>query len=520
MRAVVTAGGTSEPIDDVRVLTNASTGRFGVAIATALAARGAEVELLLARSAPRDGVDPRVVITPFGSVRELSAAMDAAVARGPDLWFMAAAVSDYTPSPTAGKLRSDLDTLTLTLTRVPKLLPTLRPRLPDAVLVGFKLLSRVDDDELVRVATAQLRANGLSAVLANDWSRLRGGRHPAQLVRADGSVLALDGPREQVAGALVDAVWPRPPAPVRPGRWGGAWSVDDPLGALFPGVEGVWWSRDALCADAVLTGPPWPDGAPELHEAAAAAVLRAAPRGPGFAVAWPDGRAVVGVADAAETEARFGRYAADAAFGAPRALFAGGALVGVWERRAAGAAVFVAPEHRGRGWGTAVAAVLDRRGMPVVAPPTTPFWGARGFAADGTPPSARADLRDAASACLFDPFHRRVLVGRRLVGPAAGWWAFPGGKTEEGESPTTAALRELLEETGVSVPLVVVERGVRVFTAGYRIHARVFLVPRAEPPRPTAELDARWLPLDEALALRPLAAGAREVLLQLARAHP
>ena len=46
MRAVITAGGTREPIDDVRVVTNLSTGRFGAHIANALVARGVDVTLL------------------------------------------------------------------------------------------------------------------------------------------------------------------------------------------------------------------------------------------------------------------------------------------------------------------------------------------------------------------------------------------------------------------------------------------------------------------------------------------
>lgn len=508
MRAVVTAGGTSEPLDDVRVLTNLSTGRFGIALANALAARGASVSLLLARAAATAAVDPRVRVVPFGSVDELSAAMDGEVATSPGLWFMAAAVSDYRPRRVTGKVRSDLDTLTLELTRVPKLLATLRPRLPNATIVGFKLLSRVTSDELDGVAREQLQRNGLSACVANDWSLLGGGRHPVRLVTAD-RVVPLDGPRDHVAGAIVDAVWPRPAGPAGELRWGGVWTT----ARLLPGAAGTWWGSDGLVADAVDAGPGWPGGAPELASGATAAALRAG-IGPAFAARWDDGRVAVSVVDPDAVDAAF--TALSAGLEAPRALFAGGHLVGVAADVGDRVGIRVAPEHRGQGLGSAFARALDRAGRRAAIPePDRAWWAERGFSADGTPASARGNLVAAASACLREPFTDRVLVGRRLRGELRGAWAFPGGRVEPGESATAAALRELREETGLAVPGVVVERALTQPVGadpGFSVTTQVLLVPEALPPAPSQELEARWATLDEAMALRPITAGTLRVL--------
>ncbi|MFT4624445.1 MAG: phosphopantothenoylcysteine decarboxylase/phosphopantothenate--cysteine ligase, partial [Myxococcota bacterium] len=97
--AVITAGGTSEPIDDVRVVTNLSTGRFGAQLANALAEAGVRVTLLAshALASHPEWVHPEVDLVPFGAFTDLRRALHAACDDRPDLVLMAAAVSDYAP---------------------------------------------------------------------------------------------------------------------------------------------------------------------------------------------------------------------------------------------------------------------------------------------------------------------------------------------------------------------------------------------------------------------------------------
>lgn len=209
MRALVTAGGTSEPIDDVRFVTNFSSGRFGAAIATALAERGVEVALLAGRALAShpERIDPRVRVVAFGSFADLEAALAAELATPPDLLFMAAAVSDFSPVRVAGKIRSDQDELVVRMTRNPKLLARLRERCGvGTFLVGFKLLSGASDDELVRVARRQVRENRLNLCVANDLQRLGGADHPVVLVTPEGGVLRHTGGKPEVARALVEFV--------------------------------------------------------------------------------------------------------------------------------------------------------------------------------------------------------------------------------------------------------------------------------------------------------------------------
>lgn len=209
MRALVTAGGTSEAIDDVRVLTNLSTGRFGAAIANALCDRGIEVTLCAGKALAShpEWVRPGVRVVPFGSFADLSTLLIRETTTPPDLLFMAAAVSDYSPVRTDGKISSDQEELSIVLRRNPKLLSTLRPRCGvGTFLVGFKLLSGVGADELRRVAAAQVKREHLNLCVANDLAELRGPEHPVWLVTQEGGALRRTGDKVAVAEQLVDFV--------------------------------------------------------------------------------------------------------------------------------------------------------------------------------------------------------------------------------------------------------------------------------------------------------------------------
>jgi 8-oxo-dGTP pyrophosphatase MutT (NUDIX family) len=188
LHALITAGGTAEPIDDVRVVTNSSTGRFGAAIANALVARGVEVTLLASHAlmGHPEWVDPRVKRVGFGSFLDLRAALIEQTQSPPDLLFMAAAVADYSPVPTHGKIRSDAEEITIRMRRNPKLLPTLREQCGEnTFLVGFKLLSGVTRAELVAVADRQRVKGHLDLTVANDLATFTPNRHPVVLVEAN-----------------------------------------------------------------------------------------------------------------------------------------------------------------------------------------------------------------------------------------------------------------------------------------------------------------------------------------------
>ena len=138
-RDLVTACPTHEPFDPVRYIGNQSTGKMGVALATELAQRGAEVELVLGPSSVKI-TDPRIRITRIQSAGEMyNACMD--IFPSVQIAIMSAAVADYTPVTfSSEKIKKNAETFTLELSKTKDILKALgEKKSADQVLVGFAL---------------------------------------------------------------------------------------------------------------------------------------------------------------------------------------------------------------------------------------------------------------------------------------------------------------------------------------------------------------------------------------------
>ena len=162
---VVTAGGTEEPIDPVRVITNRSSGKMGFAVAEEAMRLGATVRLISARTstAPPAGVE-RIEATSASAMATavLTAMKDA------DALIMAAAVSDYTPAdPKSKKIARENGGMALTLKSTEDILAKVRAKFPKKHLVGFALET---DDELKRGAD-KLKRKGLDMIAVNNPTR-------------------------------------------------------------------------------------------------------------------------------------------------------------------------------------------------------------------------------------------------------------------------------------------------------------------------------------------------------------
>ena len=170
---VVTAGGTREMIDPVRFIGNLSSGKQGVALAKAAAARGADVTLIAANIPP--SLLPRdksITIINVSSAAQLGQALDGV--RSFDLLFMAAAVSDYRVLETSGvKLKRDGSERSLQLVENPDLLANFTAKrgresgsseLKDRVIVGFAAESELD----LAQATLKLDRKGVDFLFVND----------------------------------------------------------------------------------------------------------------------------------------------------------------------------------------------------------------------------------------------------------------------------------------------------------------------------------------------------------------
>jgi len=199
---VVTAGGTEEPIDPVRVISNRSSGKMGFAIAAEARDLGAKVRLVTGRTTAPAPAGVERIEAPTASAMSkavLEAMKDA------DVLVMAAAVSDYTPAQTSGKkIERNDNGLTLELKATPDILRRVRETYPKKHLVGFALET---ENEVTR-GSAKMKRKGLDLVAVNNplkpGSSFGSDQNDVTLVDSDGRVEALGlRPKSEVARAIL-----------------------------------------------------------------------------------------------------------------------------------------------------------------------------------------------------------------------------------------------------------------------------------------------------------------------------
>jgi phosphopantothenoylcysteine decarboxylase/phosphopantothenate--cysteine ligase len=218
VRAVVSAGGTREPIDPVRFIGNRSSGKQGIAVALAAADRGADVVLVAAHV--DEGVlagasaHPRVRIERAGTAAELAAAVSDAAA-GADVVVMAAAVADYRVAEVSdaklAKDAADGPGITLHLVENDDILAGLvRRRREGQIVVGFAAETPQEGETLLDRGRRKAARKGADLLAVNQvgWAQgFEADRNEVTLLDAAGEVVATaDGTKRDVADAIWDAV--------------------------------------------------------------------------------------------------------------------------------------------------------------------------------------------------------------------------------------------------------------------------------------------------------------------------
>lgn len=200
---VVTAGGTQEPIDPVRCLTNRSSGKMGYAIAEAARNRGAEVTLI---STPTSLVKPAgiksVEVKTAGEM--LDAVLEAT--KRTDALIMAAAVADFRPAtPSEMKIkRQDLSDLSLKLEKTPDILGQVKG---EFIRVGFA----AESHNVVENAADKVKRKKLDLIVANDITEEGSGfgtdTNRVTIINGKGKVEELPFmPKNEVADKILDRV--------------------------------------------------------------------------------------------------------------------------------------------------------------------------------------------------------------------------------------------------------------------------------------------------------------------------
>jgi len=167
-RILITAGPTREYIDDIRFISNGSTGVMRLALADEAARRGYEVTIVLGPTSltPMYGVK----VIPVVSSHEMTEKTLAELEYGYDILISAAALGDYSPvKRIKGKIRSGKKTLIIRLKPTRKLIQEARKRHKKLRIVAFKAEYDKSPDEMVKEARKLLKV--ADVVVANDVSK-------------------------------------------------------------------------------------------------------------------------------------------------------------------------------------------------------------------------------------------------------------------------------------------------------------------------------------------------------------
>ncbi len=223
MKIVITAGGTSERIDDVRTITNSSTGSLGFAIGNAFKEID-EIEKIYYLHGKRAvwPEDEKVEPVEIGGVLDLKENLTRILQEDQiDAVIHAMAVSDYmvhqvttldklmgTEDPdhaqdlSGNKISSDIDDLIIHMKRSPKVISLIKQTSPETTLVGFKLLSGVPHEELIDVGYRLLQKNNCDFVMANDLREIGRDFHKGYLIHKDKSYDSMNT-NEEIAQMIV-----------------------------------------------------------------------------------------------------------------------------------------------------------------------------------------------------------------------------------------------------------------------------------------------------------------------------
>ncbi len=164
-KIIVTAGGTSEPIDAVRTITNRALGKMGTAIAETCYMQGADVLLLRAKNSIAGRFDIKEQI--FETSQDLEELIRKNVANY-DVLFHTAAVSDFVSEKKLDEKLESQESFTLKLKPAPKIINKIKTWNPKIKLIGFKAVYKLPEKELIKVGMEKLHDSNSDYIIVND----------------------------------------------------------------------------------------------------------------------------------------------------------------------------------------------------------------------------------------------------------------------------------------------------------------------------------------------------------------
>jgi len=176
-KILMTAGPTIEHIDPVRVITNQSSGKTGVLLASELISAGSKVTLVYGPGIEKPPKGAKVI--KVSTSKEMYDTVKKQMEKKFDVVIMAAAAADYIPeNPSKKKIKSTQNKIKISLKKAPKIIDQIKKFQKNVILVGFKAETNLAKKDLISVAKKKLQESNADMIIANDIGSLRYKKNP------------------------------------------------------------------------------------------------------------------------------------------------------------------------------------------------------------------------------------------------------------------------------------------------------------------------------------------------------
>ena len=193
-KVLITAGPTIEQIDPIRAITNQSSGKTGVSLASELISAGAKVTFVYGpgnEKAPKGAKIINVV-----SSKEMHSIVKLELKKKFDIVIMAAAVADYVPTiQSKNKIKSSKSSMNISLKKAPKIIDQIKKYQKNVLLVGFKAETNFTKAQLIKSAQKKLKESAADMIVANDIGSIRYKKNPK-----NNQVIIVDSKKNIVSG--------------------------------------------------------------------------------------------------------------------------------------------------------------------------------------------------------------------------------------------------------------------------------------------------------------------------------
>ena len=176
-KVLITAGPTIEYIDPIRIITNQSSGKTGVLLASELISSGAKVTLVYGPGIEKPPKGAKII--KIFTSKEMFNVVKKEMSKKLDIVIMAAAVSDYTPENTSkNKIKSTKNKIKISLKKTPKIIDQIKKYQKNVFLVGFKAETNLSKKELITLAKKKMNESSADMIVANDIGSIRYRKNP------------------------------------------------------------------------------------------------------------------------------------------------------------------------------------------------------------------------------------------------------------------------------------------------------------------------------------------------------